>query len=189
MRVCHNGSDFGGCVDGITGNRKFHNALSDIREWLNEGNRDEVILLQAGAAKKCPQQHHKVEKKLEAEILSELYRPEHQSYHGDLNSGNGCTEMAVDTITKQMVLDAGKNIIAFTSEGCQNDGGFNDLIFYAGSAAEDVNSVSSLQDWSDSAKRNKMSRVKDAVTKQRILSTKDTAKLKPSNISAWLDAD
>ena len=188
VRVCHNGGSFGGCTDGITGNRKFKNALDDIAEWINEGNRDQVVLLKLELQDSARNNINKVEDKIDNHIADYLYQPKNRSYHGDLDAGNGCTELKTSVITKQDVLNAGKNVIAFVTEGCQSDGGFNDVVFYGGDAAEDVNSVAKLTGWSDEDKRNKMSRVKDAVTKSQILSTKDYAKMAPGNVDAWLDA-
>ncbi len=187
VRVCHNGTNFGGCVDGITGNRKLSNALDDIKAWVNEGNQNQVVLLKLELQDSARHNINKVENKLDGSFMDYLYLPQNRSYHGDLNSSTGCTELAMAQVTKQDVLDAGKNIIAFTSENCQSDGGFNNLVFYAGNATEDVNSVESLSGWSDTERKNKMSRVKDAVTKSHILSTKTDAKMKPSNVAAWLD--
>ncbi|WDE02163.1 jacalin-like lectin [Thalassomonas actiniarum] len=188
VRVCHNGGSFGGCTDGITGNRKFKNALDDIAEWLNEGNRDQVVLLKLELQDSARRNINKVEDKIDNHIADYLYKPENRSYHGDLDNSTGCTELATAQISKKGVLNAGKNVIAFVTESCQSDNGFNDMVFYGGDAAEDVNSVDKLTAWSADDKLNKMSRVKDAVTKSQILSTKDYAKMVPGNVEQWLDA-
>ncbi len=184
VRVCHNGSDIGGCIDGITGNRKLKDALDDIVEWIEDGNNDQVVLLKLELQNSAQNNINKIEKKIENHILNYTYTPEQAS---PLGSYYSCTELNTSQLSKKNVLNAGKNVILLTTEDCQKDNGFNKMVFYGGDFIEDVNSVEKLESWSASEKANRMSRVKDSVTKQRILSTATSAKLRPNTIQDYLD--
>lgn len=187
IRMCHNNvTSYGECIDGITGNRKFYKGLDDIKEWLNEGNLDQVVLLKLELAKDARSNINKVEKKIDGRIYNYVYRTELTTTHGDYGK-DGCTELETATLTKSKVLNAGKNIILFTSESCIGDNGFNDMTFYSGSNINDEGSVNDVDGWSANEKLTQMSRTKDGTTRDGQLGN-DSAKMKPSNVSAFMMA-
>ncbi|MCJ8272242.1 MAG: hypothetical protein MJK04_22935, partial [Psychrosphaera sp.] len=196
MMLCHNNNNTGvECVDGVTGNRKLTKALDDIKEWLNEDqNLDQIVLLKLEMTDSARRHINKIEKKILGSMGSYVFRTDVMSTHGDLDNSTGCTALPSSTLTKKQVLDAGKNIIIFNTHDCISDGGFNNLAFYAdnkqenGTSLDNVASVDILNGWNELAKNTTMSRAKDAMTRDRYLSDADSVKMKPSNIEAWMKA-
>ncbi|NQZ06840.1 MAG: hypothetical protein HRT35_06735 [Algicola sp.] len=194
MMLCHNNvNSFVECGDGITGNRKLTRALDDIKEWLNEDqNLDQIVLLKLEMTDSARRHINKVEKKILGSMGSYVYRPDIESSHGDLDSSTGCTALPSSTLTKKQVLDAGKNVIIFNTHDCISDGGFNNLAFYAdnkqegGASLGNVKSTTKLKDWTAAKSGTTMSRAKDAMTREQILSDADSVKMKPSNIEEWM---
>lgn len=184
IRMCHNNvTRYGECMNGITGNRKFYKGLDDIKAWINDGHQDQVILLKLELAKDARSNINKVEKKIDGHIYNYVYRTELTPTHGDLGK-DGCTALETASLTKSKVLNAGKNIILFTSESCIGDSGFNDMTFYSGNNIVDVSSASSADSWSTNSKASLMARTKDGATKNGLLGN-DSVKMKPSNVSAF----
>ena len=185
IRMCHNNiTSYGECIDGITGNRKFYKGLEDIRDWINDGNDDQVILLKLELASDAKSNINKVEKKIDGKIYDYVYRTELTDTHGDYGK-DGCTEIETATLTKSKVLNAGKNIILFTSENCIGDNGFNDMTFYSGDNIDDENSVANLEDWSSSKKNTVMSRNKDGTTRDGQLGN-SSANMHPSDAHDYM---
>ena len=185
IRMCHNNiTSYGECIDGITGNRKFYKGLEDIRDWINDGNDDQVILLKLELASDAKSNINKVEKKIDGKIYDYVYRTELTDTHGDYGK-DGCTEIETATLTKSKVLNAGKNIILFTSENCIGDNGFNDMTFYSGTNIDDENSVSGVEGWSASKKNTGMSRNKDGTTRDGQLGN-SSANMHPSDAHDYM---
>lgn len=185
IRMCHNNvTSYGECIDGITGNRKFYKGLDDIQEWIDDGNEDQVILLKLELASDAKNNINKVEKKIDGHIYDYVYRTELTDTHGDYGK-DGCTEIESATLTKSKVLNAGKNIILFTSENCIGDNGFNDMTFYSGDNIDDENSVSKIESWSTSKKNTVMSRNKDGTTRDGQLGN-SSANMHPSDAHDYM---
>lgn len=188
MVLCHNNLTED-CLEGTTGNRKLSNSLDDIKEWLNEANnKDQVVLLKLEMTDKARRNINKIEHKILGNLGSYVFRADSVGSHGDLNSSTGCTAIPSGSLTKKQVLDAGKNVIIFNTHSCISDGGFNNLVFYGDNNLEDVNDVSKLQGWSGSKQATVISRAKDAMTRDRELSTTNNVKMKPSNVADWMRA-
>ena len=177
VRLCHDNTSLGACIDGITGNRKIQRALEDVVEWLNEGNRDQVVIIKLELAKSARQNINKVHKKLD-NIINEYYMPSSMSTHGQLG-GSGCTQLPAE-LTKSKVLASGKNVVLLTSHSCRSNGTFNDMVFYSGTAMEDFKNANDVAN----APVNTITRVKDGATK----GTSGSVKLQPSTVGSYLDA-
>lgn len=190
LRVCHNNiSKYGECISGVTGNRKLKNALNDINDWINDGHRDQVILLKLEFGSDVKERINKLEGKLEREIGSILYRPDSTNLLGDAGSKD-CTNLPAQTITKADILKAGKNIITYTSNNCINDRSFNSTTFYDHNSSwiEDVNSISKLnENWSLNKHLSVVSRLKDGATKSGILGSSDV-KMHENNVMEFMKA-
>lgn len=185
IRMCHNNvTSYGECIDGITGNRKFYKGLDDIKEWINDGNEDQVILLKLELASDAKNNINKVEKKIDGHIYNYVYRTELTDTHGDYGK-DGCTEIESATLTKSKVLSAGKNIILFTSENCIGDNGFNDMTFYSGGNIDDENSVAKFEEWSTSKSNTVMARNKDGTTRDGQLGN-SSANMHPSDAHDYM---
>lgn len=189
MVVCHNNSNEA-CLDGTTGNRKLTNSLDDIKQWLNKDeNRNQVIMLKIEMTDAARRNINKIESKIEGSMGSYVYGPNVESTHGDLNSSTGCTALPSSTLTKKDVLDAGKNVIIYNTHGCISDGGFNDLSFYGDNNLDNENAVYKLEAWSDSKSATVMSRVKDAMTRDKsYMTTATNVKMQPNNVEDWMRA-
>lgn len=185
IRMCHNNvTSFGECIDGITGNRKFYKGLEDIRDWIKDGNDDQVILLKLELASDAKNNINKVEKKIDGKIYDYVYRTELTDTHGDYGK-DGCTELESATLTKSKVLNAGKNIIIFNTENCIGDNGFNDMSFYGGDNIDVENSVSDFKGWSTEKKNTVFSRNKDGTTRDGQLGS-SSANMHPSDVHDYM---
>ncbi|WP_298776437.1 hypothetical protein [uncultured Shewanella sp.] len=191
VRVCHNNSGvqilgLGECIDGYTGNRKLSNALDDLVEWLDDGHRDEVILLKIELAKSGKNNINKVRKKID-NIDEEYYLPSAVSYHDD--EDYGCTALPV-TLTKSKVLSSGKNIVVFSGE-CYNNGGFHDMVFSTEGLMEDYSDPDEV--FATRSNTTDMTRTKDGYTKGGLLYGSGAldsgkTKLRPSTVTSYLSA-
>jgi len=185
IRLCHNNTKYRLCWNGSTGNRKFYRGLDDIKGWIRDGNSDQVVLLKLSLANSARRNINKVENKIDGHVRDYVYRPDLTSYHGDLDSSTGCTQLDVTKLSKRDVLSAGKNIIIFTSESCISDSGFNDVVFYAGEAVN-TKEIADLQSTED--KDVVLYRVKDGNTHLGILGSSGALKLGEKSVDDWLDA-
>ncbi|MCL1126687.1 hypothetical protein [Shewanella surugensis] len=191
VRVCHNNSGvqifgLGECIDGYTGNRKLSNALDDLVEWLDDGHRDEVILLKVELTQSAKNNINKVHKKID-NIDEEYYLPSAVSYHDDADYG--CTLLPA-TLTKSKVLASGKNIVLFGSD-CYSNGRFHDRVFSTDGLMEDYSDPDDVSDIR--ANTTDMTRVKDGYTKGGVLYGSGTldsgkTKLRPSTVASYLSA-
>lgn len=177
VRVCHDNSSLGWCVDRFTGNRKLSNALDDLVEWINEGNQDQVILLKVEMMNTAENNINKVHKKLD-NIESYYYKPSslNDSVYPDLNS-KGCKALPAN-LSKADVLAAGKNIILYTDK-CYSNTTYSSFVFSQENLIDDVTSDS------EAASSNAgMTRTKDGATK----GNNGSVKLKPSSVPGFMAA-
>ncbi|WP_299496629.1 hypothetical protein [uncultured Shewanella sp.] len=191
VRVCHNNSGvqvlgIGECIDGYTGNRKLSKALDDLVEWLDDGHRDEVILLKIELAKSGKNNINKVRKKID-NIDEEYYLPSEVSYHEETEYG--CTALPV-TLTKSKVLASGKNIVVFGGD-CYDNNGFHDMVFSTEGLMEDYTDPDDVYD--TRIHTTDMTRVKDGYTKGGVLYGSGAldsgkTKLRPSTVGDYLSA-
>ncbi len=190
LRVCHNNvTKYGECMDGITGNRKLKNALDDINDWVKDGHRDQMILLKLEFGSDVKNNINKLEKKLEGQLDNILYRPDTTNNLGDAGS-NDCTNLPATTLTKADILAANKNVIAYTSNNCINDGSFNRTTFYDHNSSwvEDVSDADKLNDKLNLSKHlSVMARAKDGATQDGILGDNDV-KMHENNIMEFMEA-
>lgn len=118
MLLCH-----GTC----SGSEKtFREGLDQIRDWLDDGNSDEVVMLKVEATKSSiDDKFSKFANQLEGALGARIYKPSH---HG---ISSGCEGIDPTTISKQAILDAGKNVIVISTpeRGCPDNGGFNEWVF------------------------------------------------------------
>lgn len=177
VRVCHDNTSLGVCIDGITGNRQLVNAMDDVIEWLNDGNRDQVVIIKLELAKTARNNINKVHKKLD-NYLSEYYLPSAMSFHGNQGS-DGCTALPT-SLTKSKVLASGKNIVLLNTESCRSNNSFNDYVFYGGSGVVDYNNTGDVSN----AANTIMTRVKDGATKD----SNSSVKLQPNSVQGFFDA-
>ncbi|WP_428267961.1 jacalin-like lectin [Haliangium sp.] len=184
LRLCHNNTNTRFCKNGVTGNRKFQRGLDDIKEWLNDGNSDQVVLLKLSLADSARRNINRVERKVEDHLGRYVFRTTSVSTRGDLDRNTGCTKLNTD-IFKRTILNHGKNVLIVTSEGCISDGGFNELVFYAGDTMAQPSNPSEIP--SDNGER-RMYRVKDGATRDQELSNTDNLKIKTTTVDGWLDA-
>lgn len=118
MLLCH-----GTCSGG---EKTFRQGLDEIRDYLDEDNRDDVIMLKIEANKSSlDDKFSKFANQLADAIGGRIYKP---SDHGVTD---GCASLTPANVSKQAILDKGKNVIVInTSEhGCPNNGEFNTWIF------------------------------------------------------------
>jgi len=118
MLLCH-----GKCSGG---EKTFRQGLDEIRDWLDDGNRDEVVMLKIEATKgSLDDKFSKLANQLEGAIGARIYKPSH---HG---VASGCDGLNPSKVSKQAILDAGKNVIVLSTpeKGCPSNGNFNEWIF------------------------------------------------------------
>ncbi|WP_020407642.1 hypothetical protein [Hahella ganghwensis] len=182
IRMCHNNTGFGGCVKNITGWRRFTAGLKDIRDWINAGNQDQVVMIKLELAGSAKDSLNKVYKAIdESGIISMVYRPDSQSYQGNGGDDN-CTLLNTDHLTKSQILAAGKNVLMITY-GCTGNSSFNGHVFNAAQSMKDFKSADDIENLGDGERYTTMSRVKDGTVKGG-----DDAKLKPSTVGGFLNA-
>ena len=181
LRMCH-----GTCAKYFSGWRKFKYGLSDIRQWIESGNQDQVVMLKLELGSSAKKKPNKVENKIEDQIGDYVYRTTNVPDYGELG-GNNCTEIPAETLTKSKILSAGKNIIVIYTDSCMSDGGLNQNVFYGGSSFDDVSSVKDLSDLSSNYKNTTIMRTKDSATKQGTFGS-DTVKIKPGNVADFMAA-
>lgn len=153
LYLCH------GACDGL--NKKFREGLTVLRKWINN-NPNEVIMLKLEAE----EFRGKVGRQLDGEIGHMIYRPKQD---GD------CHALNPQQITKQDILDAGKNILVLTtpSHGCSGSpGAFNKTVFTGfeyddGSASNKFKKYDTAQaclNDADSYIRTRITRLHDGAT-------------------------
>lgn len=194
--VCHN-NDSEACIFNKTGYRKLSHALDDIKQWINqdEANRNQVIMIKLEMTDKARHHHNKVQHKIENSIGNYVFQTDYVSSFGDNDPLTGCTTLPSQYLTKRAVLAKHKNIIIYNSHSCMSDTGFNKLSFYQVPLIDNlltgmgnVNSIDALNNWTDLEKDKRMSRAKDAMTRDKELSDASTVKMKPSNVFDWMRA-
>ncbi|WP_444888770.1 hypothetical protein [Microbulbifer sp. JMSA008] len=113
LRLCH-GVCFGG-------EKKFRRGLESIVRWLEEGNAQSVILLKL----EINSDHYgQIASQLRAELGSYLYEA---SFSG--GGSNRCAGLPVDSLSKQNVLDSGKNIVVVNTDLiCPQSGSFRSVV-------------------------------------------------------------
>ncbi|MCP4133127.1 MAG: hypothetical protein GY754_19325 [bacterium] len=181
LRMCH-----GTCEKNVSGWRKLKYGLNDIRQWLENGNPDQVVILKLELGSSAKKKLNKVEDKIEDCIGDYVYRTTNVSNYGELGNNN-CTELPSGSLTKSKILSAGKNIIVLYTGSCLGDGGLNKNIFYGGSSVDDVSSVNDLESLSSAYKNTTLMRTKDAATKQGTFGS-DSVKMKPGNVADFMNA-
>lgn len=113
LLLCHgtqkNGTDFG-C--GLT-DRKLTSGMNEIKNWLNE-NPGEVIILYI---EDYSEGHHK-----------DLYNQINDRIGNKIYASGGCVDVP-DTLTKDQVLNAGKQVVLWKDKGCANYGPLYSVAF------------------------------------------------------------
>ncbi len=100
LRLCH-----GICAGG---EKKFRRGLESIVRWLEEGNLQSVIMLKL----EINSDHYgQIADQLRGELGNYLYEANRSG-----GGSNSCVGLPVDSISKQDVLDAGKNVIAINTD-------------------------------------------------------------------------
>jgi hypothetical protein len=174
------------------GEKQFRDGLDEIRDWLNDGRPDAVILLKIEVNKSMlDDKFSKFANQLEGSIGGKIYKPSH---HG---VADGCAGLNPAKITKQQVLDAGKNVIVIsTSEhGCPKNGKFNEWIFSGfhfndGSKAkkfERPKSVSACRSFEEQHGDQRMMRLHDGATWRSIGDGDDGMELRPDRVDPYLE--
>jgi hypothetical protein len=186
LRLCHNNTGFGTCFNGITGYKRLKHGLEDIASFL-AANPNEVILLKLELGDTSLDKLTLLASEFQDYVGSYIYGTTTGiTTHGDLGS-DGCTEFPTDIITKSKVLAAGKNLIIFSTKGCQGNSSYNDLAFYGG--LKSYSSASDIENASDTDRREKLSRVFDGLVKGSASNgSSNDVKLQPNSIVSFLDA-
>lgn len=91
--------------------------LDEIKNFIEEGNRDQVIFLKL---EDYQNKYHnnflnKVGERIESRLGDYVFKP------SDLYPGNTCASLPVQTLTKQDILNAGRNVVIFS----QTDRNYN----------------------------------------------------------------
>lgn len=118
MLLCH-----GSCSGA---EKTLREGLDEIRDWLDEGNRDEVVMLKIEAKKGAiDDKYTKLANQIEGAIGARIYKPSH---HG---IASGCDGLNPSKVSKQAILDAGKNVLVLSTpeNGCPNESAFNEWVF------------------------------------------------------------
>jgi hypothetical protein len=104
MYLCH-AAEVGGISWGCSSsNERFKEGLKAVRNWINDGHGDSVVMIKLETESNLGQSAADIEDY----IGSMVYKP--------ANAGlSGCASLPVATITKQDVLDAGKNVILIST--------------------------------------------------------------------------
>ena len=113
LLLCHgtqsNGTDWG-C--GLT-DRKLTKGMDEIKNWLNE-NPNEVLILYI---EDYSEGHHQ-----------DLFNQINDRIGSKIYSSGGCVDVP-DTLTKDQVLNAGKQVILWKDKGCANYGPLYNMAF------------------------------------------------------------
>jgi len=187
MLLCH-----GSC----SGSEKtFRKGLDEIRDFLDDGNRDEVILLKLELTKNSiDDKFSKLTNQLEGAIGARIYKPSH---HG---LSTGCLGLNPAKISKQAVIDAGKNIVVIYTpqpdKGCASNGSFNDWVFTGfkfddGTTKFKFESPKSTSDCETIEVANgkmRMSRVHDGATWFGIADGNDGIEIRAGNVNSYMKA-
>lgn len=183
VRLCHNNSNYHPECSSVTGDRKAAYGFEDIRQWVQNGHQDQVVILRLDLADSARHNLNKVEDVIANQLGGLIYRPAARSDHGNLNASTGCTGISPG-LRKRDVLAAGKNVILLTAQSCQSDGGFNDVVFYESASNQTV------KEPADITSSGVIYRAVDAHTRNSILEPESNTKplkIKPSNVRQWLE--
>lgn len=108
MYLCHGAEVLGISWNCSSGNKRFKEGLKAVRDWINNGHSDSVVIIKLETETKLG----KSADDIEDYIGSMIYRPADAGL-------SDCASLPVGSLTKQDVLDAGKNVIMIaTPEKC-----------------------------------------------------------------------
>ncbi len=119
MKLCH-----GACG---ASDKTFRKGLDEIRDFLDEHPEAVVMLKLEVTGSAIDGKWSKLENQLEGAIGARIYTPEIAGL------STGCQTLNPSSITKQEILERGKNLIVIVTpepkHGCPSDNGWNKLVF------------------------------------------------------------
>lgn len=128
LLLCHGTNDHTGCS---IADRYFRDGLEEVRSFV-ASNRDEVVLLYI--EDHMDGQYGKASSIISDKIGGYVYRPTTQ--------GSGCQSLNMN-LTKQQILNAGKNILVVTGGGCSSSSTYNSWVWGTGFNTRTVANASS----------------------------------------------
>ncbi len=176
------------------GDKLFRRGLEELKEFIEKGNKDQVILLKI---EPVDSEYAQIGRQLEGELDPYLYKPEHfLKDNPDLVMGKNenCTKLWPGLLTKQDILKRGKNIVVVNATGaarCPDSAKFRNRVFtklqYEDSGVESkFSKPSNSENSRELNEKGKMTRLHDARTRYGIGGGTTDRELKPDNIAKYI---